>query len=345
MNRSCRVEQLMKSFTTALLLIATSASAAALPGFNVQLLGSTAGFADSIAIDSRGTIYYTATNGGIFRFEAGASVLVAQVTTDAVGNSGLLGMSLRDDHTAVVHYTTPEQTADVISSIDLVTGAETIIRPLPCDKDVPTRGTPSEHHGGNPTMASDGSIFVGIGDFANAYLAPDPAWNAGKIFRIRADGSFEQFARGLRNPFAMVWDAANQRLIAPDNGDAVNDKINIIHEGDYLGWPDPTGGVPPIYEFPVVVAPTGIIALSNHNPTLPRGYLLAGFVTKAIYYIPDIDARPLPDPIPLIQGLTGSIVALAQAPSGDIFFVTGDAVYKLVVPVGAWRTRAVRSGR
>jgi Glucose / Sorbosone dehydrogenase len=335
----------MKSFTIAFLLIATSASAAALPGFSVQMLGSTDGFADSIVIDSRGTIYYTTTNGGVFRFEAGTSVLVAQVTTDAVGNSGLLGMSLRDDHTAVVHYTTPEQTADVISSIDLVTGAEMIIRSLPCDKDVPTRGTPSEHHGGNPTVASDGSIFVGIGDFDNAYLAPDPAWIAGKIFRIFPDGSFEQFARGFRNPFAMVWDAENQRLIAPDNGDAVNDKINIVHEGDYDGWPDPTGGIPPIYEFPVVVAPTGMIALSNHNPRLPRGYLLAGFVTKAIYYIPDIDARPLPDPIPLIQGLTGPIVAVAQAPDGDIFFVTGAAVYQLGVPVGTWRTRAVRSGR
>jgi glucose/arabinose dehydrogenase len=150
----------------------------------------------------------------------------------------------------------------------------------------------------------------------------------------------------------MVWDAPNQRLIATDNGEAADDEINIVHEGDFCGWPFTMGNAPPvagavspIYTFPVIVAPTGIIALSNRNPTLPRGYLLAGFVTKAIYHIPDIDARPFPDPIPLIRGLTGSIVALAQASNGDIFFVTGDGVYKLVVPVGTWRTRAVRSGR
>ena len=35
---------------------------------------------------------------------------------------------------------------------------------------------------------------------------------------------------------------------------------------------------------------------------------------------------PLPDPIAVIQGLTGSIVALAEGPDGDIFFVTGDAI-------------------
>ena len=38
------------------------------------------------------------------------STVVAMVATDAVGNSGLLGMALVDDHTAVVHYTRPTQT-------------------------------------------------------------------------------------------------------------------------------------------------------------------------------------------------------------------------------------------
>ena len=46
--------------------------------------------------------------------QKGVSVLVAQVTTDAVGNSGLLGMSLRDDHTAVVHYTSAAERQEEI---------------------------------------------------------------------------------------------------------------------------------------------------------------------------------------------------------------------------------------
>jgi len=37
------------------------------------------------------------------------------VDTVANGDSGLLGMALRDDHTAAVHYTTPAVTADVVS--------------------------------------------------------------------------------------------------------------------------------------------------------------------------------------------------------------------------------------
>jgi hypothetical protein len=58
----------------------------------------------------------------------------------------------------------------------------------------------------------------------------------------------------------------------------------------------------------------------GRNTYFPKGYLLAAFVTKALYYIPDNDVRPLPDPIPLIQGVTGSIIDVNQSPNGDIFF-------------------------
>jgi glucose/arabinose dehydrogenase len=314
--------------------------AAALPGFLVHRVGATAGFADSIVFDSRGTIYYTTTAGKVFRFVDGDSKLIAQVNTVAIGNSGLLGMALRDDSTAIVHYTTPRQTADVISTIDLTTGTETVLHSFVCDKDLPQRGSPPEHHGGNPIVAADGSIFVGIGDYGGGAIAALPDWNGGKIFRLFPDGSIVQFARGFRNPFDLSWDEPRQRLIVPDNGDLADDEINIVHLGDYCGWPytmgnGPTieGAVAPIYVFPVIVAPTGLVTLDGRNSMLRQGYLLGGFVTKAIYYIPDIDVRPLPDPMVIIRGETGAIVDLALSPNGDIFFVTGTAIYRLVVPL------------
>src|SRR5438067_1043129 len=99
-----------------------AARAAVLPGFAVKFLGATAGFASSIVVDSKGTIYYSTTKGDVFRFAGGQSTLVTSVNTAAVGDSGLLGMALRDDHTAAVHYTTPMITADIIALIDLDTG-------------------------------------------------------------------------------------------------------------------------------------------------------------------------------------------------------------------------------
>jgi glucose/arabinose dehydrogenase len=333
-------EKLMRLSVVGLFFTAVAAHAAAVPGFRVQLVANTTGFADSIVFDSRGTIYYTTQDGNLWRFSDGKSEIVTHVNTVAIGNSGLLGLALRDDKTAIVHYTTPGQTEDVISSIDLTTGVETIIHSFVADIDHPGAVSSPEHHGGNPIVAPDGSIFVGLGDFFGSFMAPLPQWNGGKIFRIFPDGSVVQFARGFRNPFDLSWDDAKQRLIAPDNGEAADDEINIVHLGDFAGWPYTTGNaapvdnsIAPIYVFPIVVAPTGLTALSHHNSYFPAGYLLAAFVTRAIYYIPDIDARPFPDPIPVIAAITDPIVDVTESPAGEIFFVTGKAIYQLIPPL------------
>jgi glucose/arabinose dehydrogenase len=329
----------MRISFTVVLFLASALRAAVLPGFRIQSLGATAGFASSIAIDSHGTIYYTTTAGNLFRFFNGQSEVVSHVNTVAIGDSGLLGVALQSDKTAIVHYTTPGQVSDVISAIDISTGIETVLHTFVCDKDLPSRGSPPEHHGGNPSVASDGSILVGIGDYGGGAIAALPDWNGGKIFRVHPDGSVEQLARGFRNPFDMVWDDVHQRVIAPDNGVLTDDEINIVHAGDFCGWPYTMGNgpaidgaVPPVYTFPTIVAPTGIIAVNGRNPSFKSGYLLGGFVTKAIYYIPDIDARPFPDPIAVTSGQVGLVIDVAQAPNGDVFFVTSNGIKKLIPP-------------
>src|SRR5581483_4510551 len=177
----------MKIFV-GLLLIASALHAAALPGFRVQKLGPASGFPDSIAVDSHNTIYYTTTAGSLFRFSNGTSELVTRVNTTAIGDSGLLGMSLLNDDVAVVHYTNNALTTDIISTIDLKTGTETVLHSFPCDIDLPTRPCAAEHHGGNPSVGADGSIFVGIGDYGGRLIASQPEGNGGKIWRISLSG-------------------------------------------------------------------------------------------------------------------------------------------------------------
>lgn len=332
------------AFSLAVFFVALSASAATLPGFRVEKLGVSAGFVSSLAIDSKNGIFYTTTSGDILRFADGGSTVVARVTTEGTGNSGLLGMALLDDKTAVIHYTTIGQTYDVISRVDLTNGVETVLVQFVADIDVPERGSSSEHHGGNPTVGADGSIFVGIGDYGGGLIASLPEWNAGKIFRIEPNGRVTQYARGMRNPFDMSWDAARQRLIVTDNGphDAPDgpDALFVLTAGANGGWPfsfagrPPIAGVtPPVYVFQKTIAPTGLLALNGANPQLRSGILIATFVTKAILFTPDIDVRPLPDPIALIDHETRSIIDVAQSRSGDILFATGDAIYRLVVPL------------
>jgi len=322
-----------------ILLLSTAAGASTLPGFHVQLLRGVPGFVTSLAVDSHGTIYYSIKSGDIIRFGA-TDTVVGHVPTLADGNSGLIGLALRDDHTAIVHYTLPGQTYDVVSAVDLGTGIESEIHRFPCDKDVPERGVSTEHHGGNLTVAPDGSIFLAIGDFGAPLLAPDPAWNAGKVFRILPDGSVVQFARGFRNPFDLAWDAATQRVILTDNGDVADDEIDVVAQGDDCGWPFTAGNEPPkagtrppVYTFPTVVAPTGLAPLSGRNPILHSGYLLGSFVAKALYYIPDVYAQPMPDPVAVIQGETDPIIDVVEGPDGSIYFASGFGIYRLIVPM------------
>lgn len=318
-----------------LLTFAAYAGAATLPGFRVEHVADALGFVSSIAVDSQGRIYYTTTSGSIVRVGDG---VVATVTTQAVGNSGLLGMALADDRTAVIHYTRPNQTYDVISRIDLATGSETVVHEFAGDIEDPQRGISPEHHGGNPIVADGGAIYVGIGDYGLLQIAAMPEWNGGKIFRIEPDGGVHQIASGFRNPFDLAWDPVGQRLIAPDNGDVVDDEINVVTAaGGFFGWPETMGrgpaiegAIPPTYVFPVVVAPTGIVRLSGRNPMLSRGYLLTSFVTKAIYYFDDPNA---PKPIALINGETGPLIDVTEGANGEIYFASGSSIDRLILPL------------
>jgi hypothetical protein len=322
-----------------ILLLTAAADASTLPGFHVQLVQATSGFITSLAIDSQGTIYYSIKSGDIVR--AGlVPTVVAHLPTVGEGNSGLIGLALRDDRTAIVHYTTPRQTYDVVSAVDLTTGIETEIHRFATDRDFPERGSSTEHHGGNLTVAPDGSIFLAIGDYGIGIIASELDWNGGKVWRILPDGTAVQFAHGFRNPFDLAWDAAAQRIILTDNGDAVDDEIDVVTLGDDCGWPYTAGnqpGVPgtraPVYVFPSVVAPTGLAPLSGRNRILHRGYLLGSYVAKALFYVPDVYAQPMPDPVAVIRGETDPIIDVVEAPNGDIYFATGFGIYKLIVPL------------
>ena len=328
----------MRFLAAVILSSATLANAGTLPGFSFQPVAAVPkGFISSIAVDSRGILYYTTTAGDIGRFVEGRFEPVARVATEPVGNSGLLGLALRDDATAIIHYTSALQIYDIVSSIDIATGKETVIHSFVCNEYEPQLGASAEHHGGNPIVAADGSIFVAIGDGNTPNMASMPTWNLGKIFRIYPDGRVEQFARGLRNPFDFVWDAPGQRLIAPDNGDKIDDEINIVRTGDDLGWPFTMGNQPavagtvsPVYVFPSIVAPTGMLALGGNNALLSRGYLLGAFVTRALYYIADIDDAPVP--VPILQGVTDPIIDVAETREGKVYFATGRTIYQLKVP-------------
>ena len=338
----------MKSFTLLFLLLTPSLHAAMLPGFGEETIATVPGIVSSVVADSHGVLYCTTTSGTLYRIEGDHGVPVATFATHAGGNAGLLGMALIDDHTAVVHYTTwggEEVLDDVVSTVDLTTGAEMVLHTFVCDIELRERGASAEHHGGNPIVGPDGAILLGIGEYNDFVLAQQSQWNAGKIFRIDRDGRAIQLARGVRNPYDMAWDPELNRIVLSDNGPTAEDELHIVEPGGNLGWPDTFGhqpqvgdSIPPIYVFRETVAPTGLLRLApNAHPLLRRGYLSGAFVTRAIYYFPDITVRPLPDPFPLLENFDEAVIDVTQAPNGEIYFASFtfppvSHIHRLVVP-------------
>ncbi|HEX8252836.1 MAG TPA: PQQ-dependent sugar dehydrogenase [Thermoanaerobaculia bacterium] len=331
-----------------LFVAAGSLRAATLPGFRVETIARADGFVSSIVTDSRGTIYFSTTDGWIHRVDAPGATRLVSLPTRAGGNGGLLGMALLDDDTAAVHYTTwngltgtaARVLDDVISKIDLRSGAETVLKTLVCDVTNRNSGASSEHHGGNLTVAPDGSIFVGIGDYGTYIIAQKPEWNAGKIWRIDPTGNATQWARGMRNPYDLAWDPDRGSIVVADNGAEGGDELNVVHQGENCGWPHTYGNqppvagmVPPAYVFENTVAPTGLQRLKpDANPMLRRGFLAGAFVTRAVYYF----TNELNEAFPVVEGFSEFVIDVTQAPNGDIYFATaggsGTAIHRLHVP-------------
>lgn len=331
----------------ATLFFVEAARAATLPGFRVETLARAEGFVSSVVMDSKGTIYFTTTDGWIHRVEGNASTKVASLPTRSGGNGGLLGMALLDDDTAVVHYTTWNNDTgefakvldDVISRVDLRDGAETVLQTFVCDIGNRDHGASSEHHGGNLTVAPDGSIFVGIGEYGGYIIAQKPQWNAGKIWKIDPQGNATQWARGMRNPYDLAWDPELGRIVVADNGAEGGDEIHVVTEGDNCGWPHTYGNQPPLvgavapaYVFPETVAPTGVQRLSRGNPMLRDGYLVGAFVTRALYFLPTDFA----DAIPVVEGFDEFVIDVTQGAGGEIIFATAmgpsSSIHRLHVP-------------
>lgn len=333
-------------------ILAGALHAETLPGFRLEPVTRADGFVSSIVTDSRGTVYFTTTDGWIHRVDGTQPVRIAALPTRAGGNGGLLGMVLVDDYTAIVHYTTWNHETgelakvfdDVIARVDLRHGSSKSLHTFPCDINNRNNGASSEHHGGNLALGPDGTVFVGIGEYGGHLIAQKPEWNGGKIWRIDVEtGEATQWALGVRNPYDVAWDPDLKKLVISDNGSAGGDELHVIEQGDNCGWPWTYGNQPPldgavapVYVWPQTVAPTGLVRLDGANSMLRRGYLSGAFVTSALYYFPSLATRPVPAPIAIAHDLPEYVIDVTQAPKGEIYVAsagwTGSVIQRLHVP-------------
>lgn len=117
------------------------------------------------------------------------------------------------------------------------------------------------HHGGNILFGPDGYLYIGVGDMSKRNdelrLAQNPGSLNGKILRIdvnatdwhggrygipadnpHADGKNalpQIYAKGIRNPWGLAFDAQG-RFWCADVGQDLVEEINLIVKGGDYGW-------------------------------------------------------------------------------------------------------------
>ncbi|HEV7703287.1 MAG TPA: PQQ-dependent sugar dehydrogenase [Gemmatimonadaceae bacterium] len=149
-------------------------------------------------------------------------------------------------------------------------------------------------------LLSGGYLYIAIGDRELPALAQDLTTDAGKIVRIREDGSIpadnpfagrkgarpEIWSLGHRNPQGLAIDPRSGEMWEHEHGPRGGDEINIIRPGRNYGWPVITYGIEysgapvgagltrqkgmeqPAYDYVPSIAPSGMAFFAGNG--IPR---------------------------------------------------------------------------
>ncbi len=166
-----------------------------------------------------------------------------------IGEGGLLGMALHprfSENQWIYLYLTTKNGEGLINRVeryrferDRLTEKTTIIDNIP---------GAAYHDGGRIAFGQDGYLYVTTGDASKSNLAQDISSLAGKILRLKDDGSIPSdnpfgnatWSYGHRNSQGLAWDNKGQ-LWATEHGRSGVlsglDELNLIEKGKNYGWP------------------------------------------------------------------------------------------------------------
>ena len=196
-----------------------------------------------------GSIVLTERPGRVRLMDARAGLLAEPLLTiDEVahrGEGGLLGIAAHPDfannHFIYLYYTYQAGENLVNRVVRFREESKTLL-----DKKIILDHIPAAfiHNGGRIKFGPDGLLYITTGDAAVTDLAQDRDSLAGKILRLKDDGTIPPdnpftgspvYSYGHRNPQGLAWDAQG-RLWATEHGSSATDELNLIEAGNNYGW-------------------------------------------------------------------------------------------------------------
>ena len=211
------------------------------------------------------------------------------------------------------------------------------------------------HYGGRMVFL-DGYLFLTVGERHHQDRAQELTNDAGKILRLRDDGTVppdnpfvgtkdarpEIWSYGHRNPQGLVVHPETQELWENEHGPLGGDELNIIHRGANYGWPvisygwqydgGPIGkGIikqegmeQPVWVWTPGIAPSGFMIYTGSKFPQWRGSFFIGAMAGRHLNRIVVEAGRVVMEERLMNRQAGRVRLVAQSPDGYIYIGNDD---------------------
>lgn len=256
-------------------------------------------------------------------------------TTYHHGEGGLMGMALHPDfknNQWIYLYNTVEKNGKTVNRVERYkfTGSGLSDKTIIIDN-IPGA---SYHDGGRIAFGPDGLLYITTGDAGEGLLAQDLNSLAGKILRIKDDGSLPSdnpfgtavYSYGHRNAQGLAWDPSDQLWSTEHGPSGViggRDELNKIEKGKNYGWPLIAGDESsPGMESPIIQS--GLLETWAPASALfwDGSVFFGGLMGEALY-----EARIEESKVDLkehFKGRFGRIRTVLLGPDGYFYFMTSN---------------------
>jgi glucose/arabinose dehydrogenase len=221
------------------------------------------------------------------------------------------------------------------------------------------------HFGSRIVEATDGTIFLTIGDRGEDTTAQNRSNHNGSVVRLNRDGTVpadnpyvgqarlrsEIWSYGHRNPQGASLDLDGNLWVA-EHGARGGDEVNLIRKGANYGWPviaygreysgekigegtAKDGMEQPLHYWDPSMAPSGMMVYSGKLWPEWRGDMFVG--SLAFHYISRLDPSDFSEEKLEANGATDRVRDVREGPDGAIWFLSAfnGELYRIVPGQGS----------